>query len=594
MGLLRDKTINPTRLPTGTETSSELVKGLYSGVDQLQALAGGAYALVGEAIGSETMFDDGLDFYDDQMAEASQYKPNIERIEDIGGFSDFVDWSSYMAGNLAPMLLGTGGAGFVGGIAAKKGVKTAIGNKIKDGAEKAVQKGILTKTPSAQTVGQLAGASSFSGTAIAGDTFVEIFEETGNASPTEAIIAGVLGGALDALVPVKALKKITASSSPTAMDDVLSAMNKNKSILDTRIGEAALSAGIEGLTEAAQEAITLTAVDIVEKDKSGVMNWGGEFLNNVIDEDNRSRLINAAAAGALMGGAIGSATGGRADSSSQLNEGGRLAREALEQAPIRQSRGLTVDESVAPGKEVARAMTAGERYDLYWSQQVPKTDFTATPEGEVFAGTTDFTQMPKGENVDSPVRDSIGLMAVRANKRADEINKQSKQIELERRERHEIRRTAFESQKKNNPALRFEEEEYMRLVGNQPHSKIKWYPPESAFTLIDTQMGGFNTRDGDFDALPKFTLPQTGKNPFRDRTGRKGDTPDRPMGETQVDEIMAQLREAGLTNINEVFGEGESDSALLKEIIDQEILFYKSGGREGRVFLTGTNKNNQT
>ena len=37
-----------------------------------------------------------------------------ERIEDIGGFSDFVDWSSYMAGNLAPMLLGTGGAGFVG------------------------------------------------------------------------------------------------------------------------------------------------------------------------------------------------------------------------------------------------------------------------------------------------------------------------------------------------------------------------------------------------------------------------------------------------------------------------------------------------
>ena len=101
---LSETPINPTRLPTGTETEdmSEFSKGLGAGVDQLQALAGGAYALAGEAIGSEKMFQDGLDYYYDQMAEASEYKPNIGRVEDISGFSDFVDWSSYMAGNLAP------------------------------------------------------------------------------------------------------------------------------------------------------------------------------------------------------------------------------------------------------------------------------------------------------------------------------------------------------------------------------------------------------------------------------------------------------------------------------------------------------------
>ena len=89
----------------------ELGKGFGAGVDQLQALGGGAYALLGDILGSEQMFQDGIDFYQEQMEEAAEAE--IGRVEDVEGFGDAVLYGSYLVGNVVPTLLG--GLGFGAG-----------------------------------------------------------------------------------------------------------------------------------------------------------------------------------------------------------------------------------------------------------------------------------------------------------------------------------------------------------------------------------------------------------------------------------------------------------------------------------------------
>ena len=50
-----------------TGALNEFAKGFGSGVDQLQALGGGAKALAGSALGIDSWFEDGMDYFNEQM-----------------------------------------------------------------------------------------------------------------------------------------------------------------------------------------------------------------------------------------------------------------------------------------------------------------------------------------------------------------------------------------------------------------------------------------------------------------------------------------------------------------------------------------------
>jgi hypothetical protein len=99
-------------LETIGDIGSEFVKGVSAGTDQLQGLiGGGGRALVGSLINDEDLFSDGMEYYNEQMAEAAENAGEIGRIEDVDGFGDFARYSAYIVGNVIPSLIGGGGVG---------------------------------------------------------------------------------------------------------------------------------------------------------------------------------------------------------------------------------------------------------------------------------------------------------------------------------------------------------------------------------------------------------------------------------------------------------------------------------------------------
>ena len=97
------------------EDMTEFGKGFGAGVDQLQALGGGAKAAVGSLFGFDDWTEEGLAYYQDQLAEARQYVPETTWEDDWGEgeltwLGDFSNWLSFTAGNVLPSI-GTSIAG---------------------------------------------------------------------------------------------------------------------------------------------------------------------------------------------------------------------------------------------------------------------------------------------------------------------------------------------------------------------------------------------------------------------------------------------------------------------------------------------------
>ena len=110
------------------EESSNFARGLSAGIDQTQALGGGLKAWLGSVVGSEEMMNDGLTYYEEQMAEAGMNAGDVMRIEDIDGLGSFTDYIAYQAGAFLPSLATSIAGGGVGGFVAKKAVEKKIKN----------------------------------------------------------------------------------------------------------------------------------------------------------------------------------------------------------------------------------------------------------------------------------------------------------------------------------------------------------------------------------------------------------------------------------------------------------------------------------
>ena len=116
---------------------NEFGKGVGAGVDQLQGLiGGGGKALLGSIFGSDEMFYEGMQYYQEQMEEAAENEAAVGRIEDIDGLGDFALYASYMIGNFVPSLAGGGIAGAAGKGIAKKALNKQINKKLRQSLTK--------------------------------------------------------------------------------------------------------------------------------------------------------------------------------------------------------------------------------------------------------------------------------------------------------------------------------------------------------------------------------------------------------------------------------------------------------------------------
>ena len=302
-----------------TGVLNEFGKGFGAGVDQLQALAGGAKALVGSAVGNDDWFYEGMEYFDEQMAEAAENAADVGRLEDIEGIGDLANYSAFIVGNIIPSLIGGGGVGAIGGAAAKKlainqGAKALVKKNAEGMAKSAASRQYAQSAIGRETLGktglkgQMVGATAF-GTAMgAGESFTRILDETGEEAAGLALVTGLASGALDAMTPMRVLKRVLPQNLyGKATQEIAENVSKKQSVIGRAFKEAAKASGTEGVTEMMQEVVQNSALEFVRGQQDPAIEEA--FLERLFDEENRSQYLNAFVAGAIGGGAIGGVTG---------------------------------------------------------------------------------------------------------------------------------------------------------------------------------------------------------------------------------------------------------------------------------------------
>ena len=297
----------------------EFGKGVSSGVDQLQGLiGGGGRALIGSALGDDDLFYDGMRYYDEQMAEAAENAADVGSLEEIDGIGDFAKYSAFVVGNVIPSLIGGGGAGAVGGYAAKRLAMHQAGKAlVKQSAGQLSKKQAATQY-ARSTVGQealakrglrgqMVGATLFGTAAGAGESFTRIFDETGEEAAVEAIITGVASGALDAMAPMRALGRILPQKTfRDATEEVAGNIAKNRSVYRRALSEAGKTGATEGVTEMMQEIVQNATLEVVRGYDAELED---SFLERMFDDAKLSQYANAFVAGTIGGAAMGGTTG---------------------------------------------------------------------------------------------------------------------------------------------------------------------------------------------------------------------------------------------------------------------------------------------
>ena len=303
-------------LETIGDIGSELVKGVSAGTDQLQGFGGGGRALVGSLLDDDELFSDGMEYYNEQMAEAAENAGEIGRIEDVDGFGDFARYSAYIVGNVIPSLIGGGGAGAVVGVAAKRAAMHAAGKSLAKKSADVLSKKQAANMYAASTVGrealakrglagQMSGAMAFGTAAGAGESFTRILEETGEEAALTAIVTGLASGGLDAVAPMRVLKKILPQEKfRDAAEEVAGAVYRKKGLFGKALKEAAKTGSAESVTEMTQEIIQNAALEITRG-----LDLEESFIERMLQEGKQSQYLNAAVAGAIGGGAMGGFAG---------------------------------------------------------------------------------------------------------------------------------------------------------------------------------------------------------------------------------------------------------------------------------------------
>lgn len=278
----------------------EITKGFSAGVDQLKALGGGLVGMAGSALnqmgipGGEDIRNWGLDVYQENMDEAALSAPAVSRIEDIDGVGSFADWAMYQIGNLTPtmaLMFGTGGAG---GLVAKKAAQAGIEKAMASAAVKEMTQAQAQRIAQKEFLGQALGAYAGSAGMEAGSIYGDIVDQTGQDRPGVALGFGLAAGALDALPIMRVFSK--AGVAKEAKSEILREVASNP-MWAAITKEVVKQGSAEGITEAGQTILERAAINWVDKNKE------------IFDEKGLSEIMNAAAAGALMGGVMGPVTG---------------------------------------------------------------------------------------------------------------------------------------------------------------------------------------------------------------------------------------------------------------------------------------------
>jgi hypothetical protein len=247
------------------------------------------------AIGASALgFDD---YAKRQMEEAAatqeeiqnRFAPEVQSYKEVTGPMSALKYGVETIGeqipNLATALI-PGGVGAVLGRRAAIGAAEAAGLGTKEAAE------LLA---SRQALGQNLGVYLGSYSQNAPEVFQNIYDTSGQLEPAAALLFSSISAGLDSAFPAAIMNKLTKPAKIGLVEKVLEKSGMEPSLLRKITAAIPESIALEGLTEGAQEAISLKAENFINKN-AGLFNSEGW-----------NRILESSIRGAIAGGAFGAA-----------------------------------------------------------------------------------------------------------------------------------------------------------------------------------------------------------------------------------------------------------------------------------------------
>lgn len=298
-GTTPGETVGPQSL------SQEFRQGVQRGTNEFQADLYGLAHIAGSMLGSQTLTDYALEGLAATQADAEHLAPTIAEFSDIHSSGDFFDYAAGALGSQIPNLVTMFGSGGIAGAVAKASLKTALRTGARAGARRALigQFGKASRSeldravlkaldePATQRLLQQAftrGAGKGAGALSAGIQSGQLQNELTGAgidAPLTALAGGAIAGALDA-APVAFL-----------LDRVFPGVDRalSKAFVADIARTTGMEALLEGGTEGVQELVMLASRAMHDP------------ALDITSPASRKQVLNAAAAGALVGAVMGGA-----------------------------------------------------------------------------------------------------------------------------------------------------------------------------------------------------------------------------------------------------------------------------------------------
>ena len=251
-------------------------KGFSRGTERIKSAFGDVIpAMVGDALG----FDE---YAAKQMKEAQasqelvnrKYRAELQSYKDVQGIGDAIKFGietvSEQIPNLATMVVPGIGAGQIARVGASKLAATELAKR----------------QATAQGIGVYMGSYALN----TPEVFQNIYDETGELATGTAILFGAAAAALDSVLPSAVLKNITPFQKSAIAASVLRKSGTRPSITKSVLTGIGKGSGAEGLTEAAQEAISISAENFVGNNPQ------------IFDSEDWDRIMESAVRGAVAGG----------------------------------------------------------------------------------------------------------------------------------------------------------------------------------------------------------------------------------------------------------------------------------------------------
>jgi hypothetical protein len=270
-------------------------------------------ALAGSALGFEDYSKEQLKEAEEKAAAREAKYPTLFRsyteMEGVGDFPKFaIETIGEQAANIATSLIPGVGLGSIAGRGAALGAARSYaarqgltGEAAEEFVKQAAKQQSLRAAPevaAATARGQAAGIYLGSYAQSAPEIFQNIYEETGELAPGAALLFGSAAAALDSVLPATLARQLTTPAKIGIVEKALAKSGMDKGLLRTLTASTLSGVGTEGLTEGAQEAISIAAERFVDDNPEvfGSKEW--------------NRIIEGAVRGAVAGGAFGGAGGG--------------------------------------------------------------------------------------------------------------------------------------------------------------------------------------------------------------------------------------------------------------------------------------------